>query len=384
MASTPNSPSPGLRWHHRLGRVALLALGIGSLVSGIWGGLLRVPVTLPLPVEHANWITFHGPLMVGGFLGALISLERAVGLRALWTFAAPVLAGGSAAALAAGMLGPGPRWTLAAGSAVFVLASLRILSIQRTLSNGVMALGAAAWLGGNVLWALDREIPRIVLWWLSFLLLTIVGERLELTRFQRPSPVARPWLGAALVTLGAGLGVGVAAPRAGGWLVGAAVAALALWLGRFDLARRTIRHPGLPRFMAGCLLSGYVWLLVAGVLIAVTWPQASGRLYDVALHAFFVGFVFAMIFGHAPIIFPAVLGLPVYFLRTAYVPLVILHGSLLLRVMSDLANWPAGRAWGAAGNGVAVGLFLLNTVTSIVLGSLRAAGPVRAKPSSAS
>lgn len=380
MASTPNSPSPGLRWHHRLGRVALLALGIGSLVSGIWGGLLRVPVTLPLPVEHANWITFHGPLMVGGFLGTLISLERAVGLRALWTFCAPVLAGGGAAALVAGMLGPGPRWTLAAGSAVYGLVSLRILSIQPTLANGVMALGAAAWLGGNVLWALDREIPQVVLWWLGFLLLTIVGERLELTRFQRPSPAARPWLVAALVSLGAGLGTGLVAPRAGGWLAGAAVAALALWLGRFDLARRTIRHPGLPRFMAGCLLSGYAWLLVAGVLIAATWPQASGRLYDAALHAFFVGFVFAMIFGHAPVIFPAVLGLPVHFLPTAYVPLVLLHASLLLRIAGDLANWPAGRAWGAAGNSVAVGLFLLNTVTSIVLGRWRTAGSATKNP----
>jgi hypothetical protein len=176
------------------------------------------------------------------------------------------------------------------------------------------------------------------------------------------------------------LGTGLAAPRAGGWLAGAAVAALALWLGRFDLARRTIRHPGLPRFMACCLLSGYVWLLVAGVLIAATWPQASGRFYDLALHAFFVGFVFAMIFGHAPVIFPAVLGLPVQFLPTAYVPLAVLHLSLLLRLGADLADWPAGRAWGAGGNALAIGLFLLNTLASLGLSRLRQRSPHTSRP----
>jgi hypothetical protein len=150
-------------------------------------------------------------------------------------------------------------------------------------------------------------------------------------------------------------------------LVGAAVVALAAWLMRFDLAWRTVRHPGLPRFMAVCLLGGYGWLLAAGVLIGWQWPQSSGLRYDAALHAFFMGFVFAMIFGHAPVIFPSVLGLPVRFLPTAYVPLALLHASLLLRLGGDALNWPGGRSWGAAGNALAIGLFLLNTVSSLVL-----------------
>ena len=32
----------------------------------------------------------------------------------------------------------------------------------------------------------------------------------------------------------------------------------------YDVARRTVRSSGLPRFMAGCLLAGYAWLVVAG------------------------------------------------------------------------------------------------------------------------
>jgi hypothetical protein len=366
MSTAKSTGITPLKTPHRVGRAALLLLGMSSLVTGIWGGLLRVPLPLPLPVEHANWISFHGPLMVCGFLGTLISLERAVGLRALWTYLVPLLTGASAIAIATGVLDPWPRWTLTIGSLLFVFVSARILFIQPALSNVVMGLGAVAWVGGNLFWASGHEVPQVVLWWLTFLLLTILGERIELTRFQKPSPWARPWLLTALGMLAAGLVTGWVAPRAAGLLTGAALLGLAAWLTRFDLAWRTIRHPGLPRFMAVCLLSGYVWLTTTALLVLAKWPQTSGLVYDAALHAFFVGFVFSMIFGHAPVIFPAVLGLPIHFRWTAYVPLVVLHGSLVLRLWSDLANWPTGRTWGAVGNAVAVGLFLLNTVAGLV------------------
>jgi hypothetical protein len=47
-----------------------------ALLAGLWAGLLRLgwqlpPLLLQLPAQH-------GPLMVSGFLGTLISLERAV------------------------------------------------------------------------------------------------------------------------------------------------------------------------------------------------------------------------------------------------------------------------------------------------------------------
>jgi hypothetical protein len=83
------------------------------------------------------------------------------------------------------------------------------------------------------------------------------------------------------------------------------------------------------------------------------------------LHAIFVGFVLSMIFGHAPIVFPAVLWVPLAYHRTFYVPLVLLHLSLLLRVGSDLTGWWAGRQWGGLLNAVAILLFLVNTARTI-------------------
>ena len=57
----------------------LLILAFSALLAGLWAGLLRLGLALPsLGVIPAG---AHGPLMVAGFLGTLIALERAVALR---------------------------------------------------------------------------------------------------------------------------------------------------------------------------------------------------------------------------------------------------------------------------------------------------------------
>lgn len=140
-----------------------------------------------------------------------------------------------------------------------------------------------------------------------------------------------------------------------------------MWLGRFDIARRTVRQPGLSRFMAVCLLVGYVWLAAAGVLMMVFSPLEGGLRYDAVLHSFFLGFVFSMIFGHAPAIFPAVLGLQPSFRTAFYAHTALLHLGLLLRVGADVTKWGTGRQWGGSLNALAIGLFLLNTVLSFVV-----------------
>src|SRR5512143_2395173 len=98
---SPVSPELG----KRLARVPFLLLGIASLLAGTWGGLVRLPLNLPRPGGNANWLTFHGPLMVCGFLGTVIALERAVGLRAWWAYLPPLLTGAGSMLLAAGQLG---------------------------------------------------------------------------------------------------------------------------------------------------------------------------------------------------------------------------------------------------------------------------------------
>jgi hypothetical protein len=128
---------------------------------------------------------------------------------------------------------------------------------------------------------------------------------------------------------------------------------------RYDMARRMVRQTGCTRFIAVCLLSGYVWLGVGGVLHWRFGGVFAGPYYDAMLHTVFFGFVFAMIFGHAPMILPAILRRPPSYHPAFYVPLVLLRASLLLRVVGDVVGWWPGHQWGGLLNAVAVLLFLI-------------------------
>jgi hypothetical protein len=113
------------------------------------------------------------------------------------------------------------------------------------------------------------------------------------------------------------------------------------------VARRTVRQPGVTRYMAVGLLTGHAWLGFGGLSALVSGVAASGLVYDATLHAVFLGFVMSMVFAHAPVIFPAVLGRPLIYAPRFYAHLVVLHASVVLRIVrdlsDDLARW---RVWG--------------------------------------
>ena len=106
----------------------------------------------------------------------------------------------------------------------------------------------------------------------------------------------------------------------------------------YDIARRTTRFVGLARFSAACILAGYFWLAVAGLLLIVP-PGAASFSYDAIVHAIAIGFVLSMIFGHAPINLPAVTDIRVRYHAVAYLALALLHLSGLLRVTGDLCEY---------------------------------------------
>jgi len=361
-------------------RLPLLFLAILALLGAIWAGLLRIG--WGWPTWHAALAAAHGPLMVSAFLGTVISLERAVALETLavesvtLAAAAPngALAGGSMrrragyvvpalAALGGLLLLSGLSWTWAgrvlavAGGGLVVLFAL-IVRRHPALYTVTMALGAVAWLGGNLLVVTGRPLYVAAPWWVAFLVLTIAGERLELSRVLRLSRGAL-----ALFAVGAGLLVaGVVGALwnydLGVRLAGLGLVGLAAWLLFYDIARRNLRRTGLTRYIAFCLFGGYFWLATGGALWLVYGGVPAGPIYDAILHSVFLGFVFAMIFGHAPLIFPAILRRPMRYSPAFYLSLIALHLSLLLRVAGDLLNNPTWRQWGGLLNGVTLLLFL--------------------------
>jgi hypothetical protein len=91
--------------------------------------------------------------------------------------------------------------------------------------------------------------------------------------------------------------------------------------------------------------------------------------YDAALHALLLGFVFAMVFGHAPIIFPAVLRVAVPYHPVFYVPLLLLHASLALRLAGRRHRRLRVDALGRAAVGaIALLAFIANTVVAVLRG----------------
>lgn len=350
-------------------RFPLMGLGMIALMAGMWGGLVRVG--WDFPVMRPTLPGDHGPLMVSGFLGTLIGLERAVALGQRWTYGGPLLTGLGALALITGLPGVVGPQLLGLGSLALVAMSATIVRRRPGLSETIMGLGAVAWLVGNILWLAGWPIYSLVPWWAGFLVLIIAGERLEMSRFLAPSRASRTAFLVAIGLLLSGLILSVRAADPGARISGLGLLALAVWLLRYDMARRAARGGGLTRFVALSLLSGYFWLGVAGLLGVGLGGLVAGPYYDAWLHAIFLGFVFAMIFGHAPIIFPAVLGMAIPYRPVFYAHLVLLHASLILRVGGDLAGWWPGRRWGGLLNVVAVVFFLTNTALSGARGRLR-------------
>ena len=319
-------------------RFPLLVLGFVSLAFGIAGGLARLsPLTVP-----GTAIALHGPLMVSAFFGSVISLERAAALGRPWAHAAPLSAGLGGLCLLAGFATAGFVLMVLA-AAVFVLGGVAVMRRQPSLETATLLAGAAAWLAGNVMLLEGRAA---VPWWIAFFALTIGGERLELSRYLKRAP----WVRRSFAVLVGLLVIAPLEPRA----LGIVLVVLAAWLFAFDLARVTIRQDRLPRYVAACLLAGYFWLGVGGALMALATA------YDAALHAVFLGFVFSMVFGHAPVILPAVLRVRFPYHPALYLPLALLHASLAVRVF---VSAPLG-AWG---NAAAIALFIAVSLCLILV-----------------
>jgi hypothetical protein len=321
---------------------------VALLACGLMTGLARLGVAVPVHAQaNAAW---HGVLMIPVFFGAVVSLERAVALGHRWSYLAPATAALAGIALLAGAPPAVAQALLSVAATVSLAGNASVLRRQLALFLWILALGAADWWLGNLIWFASGDPAVSVPWWLAFLVLTIAAERLELTRLRPTRPLAQTLFCAIVILMQAALAWTLSQPALGTRLFAASLLLLALWLARYDIARYTVRQRALVRFIAVCLLSGYGWLAASGILglAGALLPGHPWR--DAALHALTLGFVFSMILGHAPIIVPALTRLPVKYHPLFYVPLAALHAALAVRVAGGLA----GAFWLRQAGGVAI------------------------------
>lgn len=341
-----------------------MAAAVLSLLVGMWAGLARVGWRLP-EADGALMLR-HGALMVVGFVGTVIAVERAVAVRSAPAFAAPAISALCGVALIVGAPAAWPPALAASAGAMYSLNLATLLFRHHTLPFAVMLVGSVFLTLGGVVWWHGGGLAAVVPWWVAFLALTIAAERLELLRFQRFT-LAGTVLGVAAAVL-----VGIGPPlswfdQAGGARVlGLGLIAAAVWLVQRDGARRTVWTDGLARFIAVGLLAGYAWLATAGALLIAWGLSGAGLRYDAVVHAFFIGFVVNAIIAHEPIIAPSVTGLRFRYTPMLYAPLVLLDGALVARVWADVVLDAGVRRWAGLVQVIAILLFLALAVYAVI------------------
>lgn len=351
-------------------RRSLLLLLIPAAVSAVFAGLARIGWAMGM---FGALAPDHGPLLVIGVFGTIIALERAVAFGSPWAYAGAWCGGLAACAMLAGE--PTSLRVFVVGASIApLLVNGAIVRRSPAAFTRLMFLASAIYALANLAWIAGAAVHAVAPAWMSFFVLTIVAERLELARLTRTPR----WAERLLLVLG-----GMLAPTAIGsvctdasavWsrVAGVLFALIASWELRFDLARRTVLTSGLPRYAAIAVLSGAAWLLLAGVVLACCGLAPAGPLYDAALHGVFVGFVLSMVFAHAPIVLPAVARVELPYHRTFYVPFILLHAGLALRMAGDLAGDAGLRRYGGLANALALATFML-----VAVASRRRAGQLR-------
>lgn len=338
---------------------AIAVAALGSLLIGAEAGLDRLGIGL-VDAGPARSLP-HGGLMVGGFVGTLIALERARASGHLAPYLVPLLSGAGAVSLVLGHLAVGQVLFASAGVGLAVLMAW-FWRIQPQLPLALVGLGALAWAGASVVWARTGGTLEAIPWWAVFLVLTILGERLELTRFARRSTLPARL---ASIFMAVGLGVTLVHWETGVRLVGASFVLAGAWLLWADTARATVRRGGVATYAGVALLAAYGWLIIGGLVLALR--GLTGPWYDATLHAIFVGFVVGSIFAHGPIIFPALSGLGVRLTPILALALAGLHLSVGIRVAAGIAAVPAWRDVGGGLHAVAFALYVLGMMVGVLL-----------------
>lgn len=360
---------------HNDGRRAFLLLPAGiAVIAGLDAALLRLG--LGAPAQGAGLADAHGVLMVFGFVGTAISLERAVALQSAGTHRARIayvvptlsalaaltlLVSMSVPAWSPGRSLPGTLWTASLAGLTMIYVHVWV-NRQASYAVLIQGMGAVSGMLGAALWTRGVEAAVLVPWWMTFLVLTIAGERLELARVAFASGGTELRITAASAGTLLASGLTLVAPDLGYPLLGLALGILMVDLALHDVARGTIRVPGLPRFSAACMLSGYAW----GTVSALTWliggPALSGHRYDLVIHALTIGFVLSMIMAHAPVILTAVVRRTLPYHPVMVAVWATLQLGLLLRMWAGARSQEPLWRLGGTINVIALLAFILTTV----------------------
>jgi hypothetical protein len=346
-----------------LWRIPFMLTAVLNLIVGIWAGLIRMGWDIPgTPVA-----VHHGAIMVGGFLSTLIALEKAIPLKQKLALVVPVICALSLVIVLPGFYHVGLFFLIAGSIGLFIIHAFYLYLHPRDLSIALMMVGAGCLIVGNAMLLKTQFYPASFPWWMGFLLFTITAERIELSKFL-PVPIIKRYF--LLVLLGLFL-LGLLIPFHGWgkYFSSIALLGIAVWMLRYDIIRIGLRKSGLTRFSSVALLIANGWLIIMGIIL-VTLPDTAYS-YDMLIHGFFIGYTFAMIFAHGPIILPGVLGITDKpFHPILYLWLLLVQGSLMLRLIADSLIQSEWRQWSGVFSGFGILLYFITLIVLVMRNQL--------------
>lgn len=349
-------------------QLTVVPLAIVFVLLGTVVGMLRLMYLNGItaqPIASALY-GHHGEIMVFGFLATLIVTERYLGSLDLPlprpVHAMPFMVGLGALTKLIGWLA-GVESLDVLGTLLLGLGVIGYLVLLYHLASGrdpaayrFLGLAAVLLLTAALLTLRYRPSGNLglTLVLLGFPVMTILGERLELSRVVAPrSPARSGWMLSLAAAAWVLLLAYVVGPRKGYLIVAAVVllapvAASLAWGDRRLMATSTQR---LGNYVARHLPLAYAWLFL-GLLLSAVFALRTGfsqPLFDAASHSLAVGFVGTMILAHGPVIAPAILRRRLNASRLSYIPLGLLTlgnvlrvGGYLLRESGTYVAWPIG------------------------------------------
>ncbi len=340
-------------------RIPLMLLAVVNLVAGLWAGIIRIGWNIPLTSVAAH----HGAIMLGGFLTTLIALEKAIPLKRNLVLIIPAISAMSLIMVIPGYYQVGLYCLVAGSFGLFLIHAYYLHLHPRDASIILMLIGAGSLMVGNVMLMKTQFYPSSFPWWMGFLLFTITAERIELSKFLPVSASMKKLLAGFLVLFL----LGIVAPfhGIGKYVSALAMIGIAIWMLRHDVIRIGLKKKGLIKFSSVALLIANGWLIVDGLFLMLMNETAYS--YDIMVHSFFIGYAFAMIFAHGPIILPGVLGI-IYkpFHPVLYAWLFLVQGSLLFRLVADSILNLAWRKWSGIFTGMGILLYFITLVLMVI------------------
>ena len=239
---------------------------------------------------------------------------------------------------------PGIFW--AAGMSLLSAVYAVIWARQHSVSVLIQVLGSAAGACSAGLWASGINASALAPWWMVFLVLTIVGERLELAHVSFVGRYVEPVLIASSAAAVLSLPLQLMLPPVGYAVLGLALLALLVTMLLNDTAIKTWKVRGVTGFMGVCMLLGYAWALFASILWIFGVYGDNGYWADMGIHALALGFAISMVIAHVCVIVPSVIRRAMPYSPVLWLPLSLLHLGLVLRLLGAArgvsALWQTG------------------------------------------